>query len=305
MKFTANGVLKMSTEKFIYLYGQVITSESILLCGDFPKADSYAEIKEIHHQIGGEAGTAAVILASLGCKVKLGGTHIGNSNRGIIRGYLDSHGIDGSELIDKDFDGVMDRIIIDKDTRTSFGEWGSLWNKVYYEPPCEESIKNCSVMGWDNFCGDMTAELCKNHGKKFAAIDCMHDSAVNRFCAVNAVSHEFLEGHYPDKSPKELYKLYTDNSEGLIIFTFGRDEVMYGRKGQLPKYFKPYSVDAVSTLGAGDSFKAGTVYALSLGLPDEDIVRYGCAAAGAAITRFPISGNPPSLKDVEKLLAER
>lgn len=295
----------MSTGKFIYLYGQVITSESILLCGDFPKADSYAEIKEIHHQIGGETGTAAVILASLGCRVRLGGTHIGNSNRGIIRGYLDSHGIDGSELIDKDFDGVMDRIIIDKNTRTSFGEWGRLWNKVYYEPPCEESIKNCSVMGWDNFYDDMTAELCRKHGKKYAAVDCMHDSTVNRFCAVNAVSHEFLEGHYPDKSRKELYRLYTDNSEGLIIFTFGKDEVMYGRKGQPPKYFKPYSVDAVSTLGAGDSFKAGTVYALSLGLSDEDIVRYGCAAAGAAITRFPISENPPALDDVKKLLAEK
>lgn len=295
----------MSTEKFIYLYGQVITSESILLCGDFPKADSYAEIKEIHHQIGGETGTAAVILASLGCKVRLGGTHIGNSNRGIIRGYLDSHGIDGSELIDKDFDGVMDRIIIDKDTRTSFGEWGSLWNKVYYEPPCEESIKNCSVVGWDNFFGEETAELCRRYGKKFAAIDCMYDSDTNRFCAVNAVSHEFLSGHYPDKSPDELYRLYTENSEGLVIFTFGRDEVMYGRKGQPPKFFKPYAVDAVSTLGAGDSFKAGTIYALSLELPDEDIVRYGCAAAGAAITRFPISENPPALDDVKKLLAER
>lgn len=295
----------MSTEKFIYLYGQVITSESILLCGNFPKADSYAEIKEIHHQIGGETGTASVILASFGCKVRLGGTHIGNSNRGIIRGYLESHGIDGSELLDKDFDGVMDRIIIAGDTRTSFGEWGKLWNTAYYEPPCEESVKNCSVMGWDNFCGDLTAELCRKYGKKYAAIDCMHDSAANRFCAVNAVSHEFLEGHYPDKSPEELLKLYTDNSEGLIIFTFGRDSVIYGRKGQSPRFFKPYAVDAASTLGAGDSFKAGTIYALSLGLSDEDIVRYGCAAAGAAITRFPISENPPAIEDVEKLLAER
>ena len=295
----------MSTEKFIYLYGQVITSESILLCGDFPKADSYAEIKEIHHQIGGETGTAAAVLASLGCRVKVGGTHIGNSNRHIIRGYLDSHGIDGSELLDRNFDGVMDRIIIAGDTRTSFGEWGRLWNKVYYEPPREESVKNCSVMGWDNFCGDLTAELCRKYGKKYAAIDCMYSSAANRFCAVNAVSHEFLEGHYPDKSPEEIYGLYTENSEGLIIFTFGKENVMYGRKGQSPKFFKPYSVNAVSTLGAGDSFKAGTVYALSLGLSDEDIVRFGCATAGAAITRFPISENPPTIGDVKKLLAER
>ncbi len=156
-------------------------------------------------------------------------------------------------------------------------------------------------MGWDNFCGDTAAELCRKHGKKFAAIDCMHDSNPNRFCEVNAVSREFLEGHYPHSSPEELYKLYTENSNGLIIFTFGKDNVMYGRKGQPYKLFKPYSVDAVSTLGAGDSFKAGTIYALYNKMSDDDIVKYACAVAGIACTKFPIPKNPPLLSEVKAL----
>ncbi|MCM1329479.1 MAG: carbohydrate kinase family protein [Ruminococcus sp.] len=297
----------MSTGKFIYLYGMVMSTESFVLCGDFPKADGYGEISDRRHGIGGETGTAAAVLSSLGCRVKVGGTHIGNSNREIIRGYLESHGIDGGELADEDFPGIVDWVVISGKTRTCFGEWRKHFSRPepFYEPPCEESVKNCSVVGWDNFYGKETAELCRRYGKKFAAIDCMHNSETNRFCAVNAVSHEFLGGHYPGKSPRELYRLYTENSEGLIIFTFGGDEVMYGRKGQPPRFFKPYPVDAVSTLGAGDSFKAGTVYALSLGLPDGDIVRYGCAVAGAAITRFPISENPPTLDAVKNLLAVR
>ncbi len=289
----------------IYLYGQIMSTESFKLAGEFPKEDGYAEIAEKYHTIGGETGTAAAVLAALGCNVKVGGTHVGNTNRRIIRNYLAEHGIDSSELADEDFDGIVDWVMIGGKSRTCFGEWAKHFSRPYYEPPREESIKVCTVVGWDNFYGDMTVELCKKYGKKFAAIDCEYNSDINRFCAVNSVSHEYLEGHYPDKTSEELYRLYTDNSEGLIIFTFGSDPVMYGRNGQPPRYFKPYAVTAASTLGAGDSFKAGTVYALSLGLSDEDIVRYGCAVAAAAISRYPISENPPSVEEVKRLLSER
>ncbi len=291
----------------IYLYGQIMSTESFKLFGEFPQADGYAEIAEKYHTIGGETGTAAAVLAALGCDVRVGGTHIGNINRSLIRDYFAAHGIDDSELKDENFDGIVDRVIIGGETRTCFGEWAKHFSrpKPYYEPPREESVKSCTVMGWDNFYGDMTAELCKKYGKKFAAIDCEYNSDTNRFCAVNAVSHEYLEGHYPDKSPEELYRLYTVNSEGLIVFTFGSGPVMYGRKGQPPRYFQPYTVTAASTLGAGDSFKAGTIYALSQGLSDEDIVRYGCAVAAAAISRYPISENPPAIDDVKRLLSER
>lgn len=290
--------------EMIYLYGMVMSTESFALCWDFPAEDGYGEIRERHSGIGGETGTAAAVLASLGCKVRVGGTHIGNKNRVLIRDYMRSCGIDDTELADEDFDGIMDWVIISGKSRTCFGEWQKHFSrqKPFYDPPSEESIAACSVMGWDNFYGDETAELCRRYGKKFAAIDCMHNSAVNRSCAVNAVSHEFLAQRYPGRSPNELYRLYTENSDGLVIFTFGSDPVMYGRKGCEPKYFQPYRVEAASTLGAGDSFKAGTIYALSLGLSDEDIVRYGCAAAAAAITRYPIYDNPPTLEELNKIL---
>ncbi|MDE5992066.1 MAG: carbohydrate kinase family protein, partial [Oscillospiraceae bacterium] len=61
--------------EMIYLYGMVMSTESFVLDGDFPQADGYGEIKERHSGIGGETGTAAAVLASLGCKVKVGGTH--------------------------------------------------------------------------------------------------------------------------------------------------------------------------------------------------------------------------------------
>jgi sugar/nucleoside kinase (ribokinase family) len=50
--------------------------------------------------------------------------------------------------------------------------------------------------------------------------------------------------------------------------------LFYGRKGEKIKSFEPYKVNIVSTLGAGDTFKAGCVYALSKGMRDDDIVKF-------------------------------
>lgn len=289
---------------YIYLYGMVMSTEAFLLKDNFPSADGYGEIKEKYHHIGGETGTAAAVLASLGCNLKIGGSHIGNINRNIIRNYFADKTADISELKDEDFDGIVDYVIIDRNSRTCFGEWEKHFGRKepFYEPPCEKSIKNAACCGIDPFFyPEKTAELCRKYNKPYATIDCAYDSVMNRYCAINAISHQHLESCYPDKSFEELFMLYTDNTDGLVIFTCGEKEVMYGRKGQSPKYFKPYSLDVVSTLGAGDSFKAGTIYALYNKLSDIDTVKYACAVAGIACTKFPIPKNPPLLSEVKAL----
>lgn len=295
----------MSVENYIYMYGQVISTVSFLLCGNYPEADGYGEIKEKYHLVGGETGTAAAVLVSLGCPVKLAGTHLGNLNRGIIRDYFSDKNADLTELKDEDFDGVTDYVIIDKVTRTAFGEWGRHYSRKepFYEKPNEESIKKAVCCGIDPyFYPDISAELCVKWGKPYVTIDCSYDSEIHRRCAVNAVSHQFLEDRYPNKGFEELFKLYTDNTDGLVIFTRGEKELMYGRKGESPKYFKPYSLETVSTLGAGDSFKAGVIYALYNKMSDDDTVKYASAVAGIACTKFPIAIKPPLSEEVEKLV---
>ena len=69
-------------ENYVYMYGQMISTCSFLLDGDFPKADGTAEIKEKYHLVGGETGTAAAVLCSLNVPVKLGGTHLGSGRSG-------------------------------------------------------------------------------------------------------------------------------------------------------------------------------------------------------------------------------
>lgn len=295
-------------DNYVYMYGQIISTQSFLLKGTFPQPDGEAEIKEKYHLVGGETGTAAAVCVSLGLNVKLAGTHLGTANKDLILSYFKDKTADTTELVTKPFDGVTDYIIIDKSTRTCFGEWERLFGSgiPFYEPPNEESIKNAECVALDAcFYPELSAELCLKHCKPYATIDCTYDSVPHRYCAINAVSHQFLKKRYGGISFDKLYRLYTDNTDGLVIFTQGENEVIYGRKGQSPKYFKPYTLDVISTLGAGDSFKAGTVYALYNKMSDDNTVKYACAAAGIACTKFPIALNPPTLTEVEELINRR
>jgi len=90
--------------------------------------------------------------------------------------------------------------------------------------------------------------------------------------------------------------------DGLVIFTFGSSKIIYGRKSEPVKYFTPYSVNAVSTLGAGDTFKAGVIYALHRHMEDDEIVRFAAAAAGVACENYPIAYYPPTLEKIHELM---
>lgn len=289
---------------YIYLYGQIMTTEHFLLEGDYPKADTNVEIKERHYLLGGETGTAAAVLTSLGCNVVLGGTHLGDENVNVIRDYFKDKSADTGKLYyEKGFQGVVDYMIIAGGTRTGLGRWRYLYSlkEPWYEQPDEEAVKNCTVVGADPYFGDKIVEYCRKYQKKYATIDCTYDSDMNRYCEVNVLSHEHLELTYPGQDYKELFRHYTENTEGLIIFTFGEKEIMFGRKGQEPKFFKPYPIRVVSTLGAGDSFKAGTIYALDQGMSDEDLVGFACATAGVACENYPIPLNPPTLEKIHEV----
>lgn len=289
---------------YIYLYGMIMVTESFLLYDEFPKADGYGEIKERYYLLGGETGTAAAVLASLGCNLRLGGTHLGDENVHIILDYFKDKTVNTEDLVyEKGFHGVVDYVIIDKNTRTCFGQWGKYFSRElpWFEQANEDGIKNCTVVGTDPFFGEGIIEMCLKYHKKFATIDSTYDSNFNRYCSVHAISHQYLKSTYPERDFLELYQLYTQHSDGLIIFTCGENEVIYGRKDQKPKYFKPYRVNTISTLGAGDSFKAGTIYALDQGMNDDDLVSFACATAGAACEAFPIPLDPPTLQKIKRI----
>ncbi len=295
----------------IYLYGMICGSNSFKL-GAFPKPDEYSEIEQYARFIGGETGTCATVLSSLGAEVRIDGTHIGRSTAQLTRDFYKNKTVDlGSLTFDDSFEGLEDYVIISGSDRTPFGRFGHYFDEYYsggvkhWNSPKESDIEWCDIAAIDEFFGEdsqVAAEMCVWLGKPYVTIDCKYDSYIHRHAAVDVISGEGLKMHYGDVSHEEMFLRYTENTAGLTIITNGAGTLLYGRKGEPVKTFQPYKVDVASTLGAGDTFKAGCTYALANGMSDDELVRFASACAGVAISRYPMQLDPPKLRETEELI---
>ena len=282
------------------------------LADGFPAPDKYCEIAESHRLPGGETGTCAVVLGSLGLTVRLDGNYQGYNTYPELEAYFAPTPV-SLELVTHapDFEGLEDIVFVDSETRTCFGRFCAFYadaSSRRWNPPNDRAIEHAAVAGLDPFFYEESVEaarLCHRHGVKFVTIDCPMDSAVHALSEVNVVSAEFLRGTYPGQDPEKLFTEYTDRSGGLVIFTFGAEELWYRRKGQEISRFRPYQVEVESSLGAGDSFKAGAIYALHGGMDDATLVRFASATAAAACTHYPIATHPPRLETVAAIAGEQ
>jgi len=295
----------------VYLYGMILITNSFLLRDAYPEPDTYGEITQKYSLPGGETGTCATVLANYGCSVIMDGTYMGKNTYPQILKFYQDKSVDTSRLFfEADYDGLEDYVLIDKNTRTPFGTFAQYYSDGLkrWNGPLDEDIIASRVAGIDPWFEDQTlkvSRICKANGIPYVTIDCPYDSELHQNSSINVISNEFISTNYKDADRSSLFEKYISNTEGLVFFTLGSKDIMYGRKGQVPRHFKPYTIDVVSTLGAGDCFKAGCVYALLQNMSDEDTVRFAAATAACACSVFPLPLNPPTLEKVRALQASQ
>lgn len=293
----------------IYLYGQILMTTSLLLRDGMPPRDGYGELKARYRLIGGETGVAAAVLDSLGCSVRMEGTWMGSSTRDGVFSYFQDKQVDLRFVtVDETFEGLEDVVMIDGDARTCLGMFcafqgpeGYRWNK-----PTADHLAGCKVAAIDPFFGQASedvARLCVAAGLPYVTIDCPFDSYMAKHAAITALSGEFVRGEYAGWDREALFAKYVEQAQGLVIFTAGSRDLLYGRHGQPIRRMAPYHVTPESTLGAGDTFKAGCTYALFKGMDDEEAVDFAAACAAAAIMKFPIPIYLPTIERIQALQA--
>ena len=292
-----------------YLFGQILGTHSFLLRGGFLQPDAYSEIDAQYFLPGGETGTACTVLSSLGVNVRMAGTHIGTKVAPMLKEFYKDKTVDLSPLHYTEDDGVMDYVVIAGLVRSPMGRFQTLFSDGtrWWNIPREEDIAGCRAVAIDPFFreeSDKVAEICMKLGIPYVTIDSPHDTYLHQHAAVNVVSGECLHNHYHGADKLEVMKQLQETAEGLVIITSGGGEMLYGRKGEEIKRMKPFDVEVRSTLGAGDTYKAGCVYALLQGMQDEELVRFASACSGIAISRFPLPLNPPTLAEVNALIAK-
>ena len=291
----------------VYLFGQVLGTHSFLLKDGFLQPDEYSEIAEQYFLPGGETGTAATVLASLGVSVRIDGTWIGTEVAPMLRAFYADKAVDLSSLCFTEEKGVMDYVVIAGLARSPMGRFQALFSsgRRWWNIPKEEDIAGCRAAAVDPYFGGESlraAELCRRHGVPFVTIDSPHDSALHRQAAVNVVSRECTAAHYAGMAPEAVLELLQRETDGLTVLTQGGGDMLYGRRGEEIHRMQPFDITVRSTLGAGDTFKAGCVYALLNGFSDMETVRFASACSAVAISRFPLPLNPPKMDEVNELL---
>jgi len=298
----------MNTKPDVYLFGQVLGTHSFLLKDGFLQPDEYAEIAAQYFLPGGETGTAATVLDSLGVSVRVDGTWIGTEVAPMLKSFYAGRQVDITPLrMWEDDPGVMDYVVIAGLVRSPMGRFQTLFStgRRWWSIPQEKDIVGCKAAAIDPFFGEETLqamEICRRHGIPYVTIDSPHDSPLHQHAAVNVVSKECTAQHYADVKPEAVMEQMMETAEGLTILTRGGGEMLYGRKGEAIHRMKPFSVEVKSTLGAGDTFKAGCIYGLLQGMSDAELVRFASACSAVAISRFPLPLYPPRLEEVQSLL---
>jgi sulfofructose kinase len=91
---------------------------------------------------------------------------------------------------------------------------------------------------------------------------------------------------------------------GFLAVTNGPDDVLWIDAAGALRRLPVFPVEAVDTLGAGDSFHGGFALALAEGRDKVAAMRFGAAAAALKCTRFGGISGTPRREEVEALLGE-
>ncbi len=294
----------------VYLYGMITPSTVYVLANGFrfPEPDNYAEIGLAYPSVGGEAVNSAIMLSKLGIRTKLDGNWINSGYYAGIMKLLKPFGIDMSRLKVKEKSGTLEFVVTDGDSRTVFGNYAAFHNgEKQWNEPREEDIRSADYISIDPYFRQESidaGQLSVKNDKPYVTIDCRHDDSLARNAESVIISGELRDRAYRGCDMKEIFGLYLAGCRGLVIFTFGSDDLWYSRPGKPLKKFKPYRIDPVDTAGAGDTFRSGIIYGLMNNWDDEKTIDFASAVSACVCLSIPHSLNAPRLDGVLKFMEE-
>ncbi len=295
----------------VYSYGVIASSTLHLLRQSFPDPDGYAEIAQSYSSTGGEALNSSIVLSRLGLKVFLDGNWIGDTTEGRdLRKTMLHFQLDTSRLrVKRGYSGVREIVFSDEHTRTNFGNYiDLLFTSRKWNLPHRSDVRRARIVCLDPFFGVESLQAGRfalEARIPYVTIDCSLDEELTAGAQAVIISGEFRRRQYPQADVRELFSGYQAHAGGLVIFTFGGEEILYGREEEPISRFHPYPVSVVDSAGAGDAFRAGVVYGFLHDWCDKKIIQFSAALAGLVCTSFPGVLKSPGRSAVEKFLRER
>jgi sulfofructose kinase len=256
---------------------------------------------------GGQTATAMCACASLGLRSKYVGV-TGNDTHGrLVRAGLEQRNVDVADVIIRDVDNRFAIVLVDE----SSGERVVLWDadaqlRLRADELPVDSLLSARVVHVDDVDEDTAiraADLARSAGV-FVTSDI--DRATGRTLElVASVTHAIFSQHVPSRltgldDAESAIRALGARFNNVLCVTLGARGAMALEHGRL-HHAPGFAVRAVDTTGAGDVFRAGFIYALVHGLPLDEALRMGNAAAAVSCTRIGAINSVPTLEEVRAL----
>jgi sulfofructose kinase len=266
-------------------------------------------IRQRHVFCGGQTATAMCACASLGLRAKYVGVTGTDDNGRLIRAALHDRHVDISDIVVRDVNNRLAVILVDEST----GDRMVLWDRDDElrlrdsELPVD-AFASASVVHVD----DVDDEIAIRAAGLARAAGAMVTSDIDRLTPrteeiAASVTHAIFAQHVPshlsglDDTEAALRKLRKTMSNVLVV-TLGEHGAM-AMDGDRFYHVPAFAVQALDTTGAGDVFRGGFIHALVHGLPIEQALRMGNAAAAVSCTRLGALNGAPTLEEVRALMA--
>jgi len=293
----------------VYAYGVIAPSTLIELVDEFPLAGGYAEIAGAHPSIGGEAAAGAYVLARLGIATKLAGNRLGGDDASArTRDMLSAAGVDCDAIeLEPDISPVTEVVVAGGTERTVFGTYRELTAVRGWNQPERDDVRSSRIVCLDPFFGDASrqvAEWCVDDDVPYVTVDVAPDTEIARHAAALVISEEYLAGAIETSDVDDALAGYVEQCSGLVMLTRGERGLVSARRGEPPREHDPIVVDVRDTTGAGDSFRAGVVYAMLHGQRDDDLVRTASAVAAMVCERVPGVVDSPTAAQLSRFLLD-
>ena len=268
--------------------------DTIVKVPHLPKADEIVYPLSIEQHPGGSTANIAVGLSRLGETVSFfgkagddaNGKVICNSFRedGVITDYLkiEAGNSSGGAFIAVDEDG--ERVIYSLGGNTLYERWDEI------DPTSFDGVEGLYIGETFDEVGVEAAKLAHKHGATVffgpGGIMCSYGLeylgpviAQTDYLLVNLPEAEMLSGC--DTKEAAIETLLEAGAKNLILTEGRHGSGCYSKAGSIT--VPAFSVKAVDTTGAGDTFTAGLLHAMSEKFPIEQALRYAAACAAKAV----------------------
>jgi sulfofructose kinase len=275
----------------------------------FPAPGTKMPASDLIATTGGCAANAAVAVARLGGRARFSGP-VGTDDAS--RRFLDAlakTGVDPSGVLCVDGGSIsVSGIFIDRDGEKMVATLHGRGLDGATPPNAAALVADIDILLVDNRFPAFVAPICRAAAARGILVVLDVDKATTPGDPLFATASHLIfssEALAETTGIADLGTALTSIAAGVSGFlavTNGPDDVLWLERGAL-KRLPVFAVEAVDTLGAGDSFHGGFALALAEGRDEVTAMRFGAAAAALKCTRFGGISGTPERHEVEALLA--